>query len=147
MRSSIIVLAAAASFGAVSASSQTLPRSTIATPISANTPEVIAVRAAILQAIAGTAGATTRAQLEAQIVYAIDQTQANCRVVLTALRETLSQSGHNKMTLAALRDVLARVARCEPYGTASVGGGAQSVLATGPAVGIGGGSSSNYQLP
>ena len=119
-----------------------IPVTPISPVLSANDPNVIALYTDILRTIAGVPATAERDQFEAQIAFTVDQSQANCPVVVAALREALGVPRHAKPVTMALRDVLASASRCDPYGTAAIGGPG-ATLAQGPAVGIGGGSS-NY---
>lgn len=141
MRLLLIGVAATLSFVAGVGGAQ-IPVTPITPVLSANDPNVIALYTDILRTISGVPANAGRDQFEAQIAYTVDQSQANCPVVITALHEALGVPSHTKPVTMALRDVLANASRCDPYGTAAVGGPG-ATLAQGPAVGIGGGSS-NY---
>lgn len=141
MRKFFIGLATAMAAVANTSSAQ-IPVTPVTAALSRNDPKVIALYGDILRAIAGASPTAGRDQLEAQIAYTVDQSQADCPVVVAALREALGVPRSTKPVVAALRDVLTNASRCNPYGTAAIGG-AGATLAQGPAVGIGGGSS-NY---
>lgn len=141
MRLLLMGVAATVSFVASAGDAQ-IPVTPISPVLSANDPNVIALYTDILRTIAGVSATAGRDQFEAQIAYTVDQSQANCPVVVAALREALDVPRHTKPVVLALRDVLANASRCDPYGTAAVGGPG-GTLAQGPAIGIGGGSS-NY---
>lgn len=111
--------------------------------LAANDPNVIALYTDIMRTIAGVPAAAGHEQAEAQIAYTVDQSEENCRVVVAALRQALGTPRQAKPITLALRDVLSRAIRCDPYGTAAPGGSA-GTLAQGPVVGIGGGGTSNY---
>ena len=141
MRLLLIGVAATMSLVAGAGDAQ-IPVTPIAPVLSANDPNVVALYTDILRTIAGVPQTAGREQYEAQIAYTVDQSQANCPVVVAALREALGVPRNAKPVSLALRDVLASASRCDRFGTAAVGGPG-ATLAQGPAVGIGGGSS-NY---
>jgi hypothetical protein len=86
-----------------------------------------------------------RTQYQAQIAYALDQAQIDCPTTLAALDMVSRQTGFARATYGALRDVTTATARCNGNGIAATddAGGARRLLAAGPGVGFGGGSS-NY---
>lgn len=141
MRLLILGMAATVSLVGTSGDAQ-IPVTPLLPMVSRDDPNVIALYTQIMQTIAGVPAPAGREQLEAQIAYAVDQSQANCPVVVAALHEALDAPRQPKSTVQALRDVLTGASRCDRYGTAAVGGPG-ATLAQGPAVGIGGGSS-NY---
>lgn len=99
---------------------------------------------AILAAIALVPAQTgQRAQYQAQIAYALDQTQLDCPTTLAALDIASRQPGLARATYGALRDVTTASARCASNGIAGVDGGPAGLLNNGPGVGFGGGSA-NY---
>jgi hypothetical protein len=108
-------------------------------------PEVRRGYEAILAAIALVPAQTgQRAQYQAQIAYALDQTQLDCPTTLAALDMASRQPGFARATYGALRDVITAAARCGGNGIAGIDGGpAGLLLGTGPGTGFGGGSS-NY---
>jgi hypothetical protein len=120
-----------------------IPIAPVSPLVSRDDPNVIALYTAILGTIGQVPVTSASDQFEAQIAYTVDQSQANCRVVLAALREALDTPRQPQPAIVALRDVLTTAARCSPYGTAAAGGAAGATLAQGPAVGVGGGTS-NY---
>jgi hypothetical protein len=139
----LLLLGMAATMSIVGASGDAqIPVTPLSPVVSRDDPNVIALYAEIMRTIAGVAAPAGREQLEAQIAYTVDQSQANCPVVVAALHEALDVPRNPKPTIQALRDVLTSASRCDRYGTASVGGPG-ATLAQGPAIGIGGGSS-NY---
>lgn len=141
MRMLILGMAAAATLVAAGGDAQ-IPVTPLLPVVSRDDPNVIALYTDILRTIAGVPAPASREALEAQIAYTIDQSQANCPVVVAALHETLD-TAQPKPTVQALRDVLTSASRCDRYGTAAVGGPG-ATLALGPVVGIGGGGGSNY---
>jgi hypothetical protein len=108
-------------------------------------PEVRRGYEAILAAIALVPAQTgQRAQYQAQIAYALDQTQLDCPTTLAALDMASRQPGFARATYGALRDVITAAARCGGNGIAGIDGGpAGLLLGNGPGTGFGGGSS-NY---
>lgn len=107
-------------------------------------PEVRRGYEAILSAIALVPSRTgKRAQYQAQIAYALDQTQLDCPTTLAALELASRQSGLTPATYGAIRDVTNAAARCSGNGIAALEGGPAGLLNSGPGVGFGGGSS-NY---
>ncbi|RZM36913.1 MAG: hypothetical protein EOP67_04005 [Sphingomonas sp.] len=139
----LLLLGMAATMSLVGASGDAqIPVTPLSPVVSRDDPNVITLYAEIMRTIAGVAAPAGREQLEAQIAYTVDQSQANCPVVVAALHEALDVPRNPKPTVQALRDVLTSASRCDRYGTASVGGPG-ATLAQGPAIGIGGGSS-NY---
>ncbi|WP_137897785.1 hypothetical protein [Sphingomonas sp. 2SG] len=141
MRLVLFGMAATLSFVGASGDAQ-IPVTPLSPMVSRDDPNVIALYTEIMRTIAGVPAPAGRDQLEAQIAYTVDQSQANCPVVVAALHEALDVPRSSKPTVEALRDVLTNASRCDRYGTAAVGGPG-ATLAQGPAVGIGGGSS-NY---
>lgn len=111
-------------------------------PVSPDNPNVVALYGELLRTIAGVPANAGRDQAQAQIAYAVDQSQESCPVVIAALSETLRKPHYTKPVTQALEDVLANAKRCDPRGTAAIGGPG-GVLSQGPAIGVGGGSS-NY---
>jgi len=139
----LVLFGMAATMSLVGASGDAqIPVTPLSPMVSRDDPNVIALYTEIMRTIAGVPAPAGREQLEAQIAYAVDQSQANCPVVVAALREALGVPRNAKPVSLALRDVLASASRCDRFGTAAVGGPG-ATLAQGPAVGIGGGSS-NY---
>jgi hypothetical protein len=139
----LLFLGMAATISLVGASGDAqIPVTPLSPVVSRDDPNVIALYTEIMRTIAGVPTTAERDQFEAQIAYAVDQSQANCPVVVAALHEALDVPRQPKPTVQALRDVLTGASRCDRYGTAAVGGPG-ATLAQGPAVGIGGGSS-NY---
>lgn len=137
MRLLSIGIAALVATAGVSGSAQ-LP----VAPLSPNDPNVVALYGELLRTIAGVPANVGRDQAQAQIAYTVDQSQESCPVVIAALSETLRAPRFSKPVVMALQDVLANAKRCDPRGTASIGGPG-GVLSQGPAIGVGGGSS-NY---
>lgn len=116
-----------------------------ATTYGLENPEVRRGYEAILAAIALVPAQTgKRAQYQAQIAYALDQTQLDCPTTLAALDMASRQPGFARATYSALRDVITAAARCGSNGIAGIDGGpAGLLLGNGPGTGFGGGSS-NY---
>lgn len=117
----------------------------IGTTYGLENPEVRRGYEAILAAIALVPTQTgERVQYQAQIAYALDQTQLDCPTTLAALDMASRQPGFVRATYGALRDVTTAAARCDANGIAAIDGGPSGLLlSSGPGTGFGGGSS-NY---
>jgi hypothetical protein len=139
----LLALSAVSLASAVSAA-PTARQSRAATSYSLENPEVRRGYEAVLAAIALVPSKGPRAQYQAQIAYALDQTQLDCPTTLASLDVASRQAGLAPAVYGALRDVTEAAERCDAHGIAAIEGGpAGLLLGYGPGVGFGGGSS-NY---
>jgi hypothetical protein len=139
----LLALSAVSLASAVSAAS-TARQSRAATSYGLENPEVRRGYEAVLAAIALVPSKGQRAQYQAQIAFALDQTRLDCPTTLASLDVASRQAGLALAVYGALLDVTDAAERCNVHGIAAVEGGpAGLLLAYGPGVGFGGGNS-NY---
>ena len=87
----LVLFGMAATMSLVGASGDAqIPVTPLSPMVSRDDPNVIALYTEIMRTIAGVPAPAGREQLEAQIAYAVDQSQANCPVVVAALHDDTS---------------------------------------------------------
>lgn len=139
-----LLAVSALSFASTVSAAPAAQQARAATSYGLENPEVRRGYEAVLAAIALVQGKGLRAKYQAQIAYALDQTQLDCPTTLASLEVASRQPGLARAVYGALRDVTEAAARCDAQGIAAIDGGqAGRMLSFGPSVGFGGGSS-NY---